>query len=73
MDKKDEIAIIVFVLFVIGILFVVYFVEYKPESERIDSGCYFELKEFYVRTNPATDKLEGQKMVKCIQRHFKNK
>jgi predicted HTH transcriptional regulator len=35
--------------------------------------CYFESKEFYVRTNPATDKLEGPKMVDYIQRHFKNK
>ena len=35
--------------------------------------CYFESKEFYVRTNPATDKLEGPKMVGYIQRHFKNK
>ena len=33
--------------------------------------CFFESKEFYVRTNPATDKLEGPKMVSYIQRHFK--
>jgi len=36
-----------------------------------DVPCYFESKEFYVRTNPATDKLEGPKMVDYIQRHFK--
>jgi predicted HTH transcriptional regulator len=33
--------------------------------------CFFESKEFYVRTNPATDKLEGPKMVDYIQNHFK--
>ena len=41
----------------------------QPSNE----PCYFESKEFYVRTNPATDKLEGPKMVSYIQRHFKNK
>jgi len=38
-----------------------------------DVPCYFESKEFYVRTNPATDKLEGPKMVDYIKSHFKNK
>jgi len=42
-------------------------VDCKPSNE----PCYFESKEFYVRTNPATDKLEGPKMVGYIQRHFK--
>ena len=44
-------------------------IDCKPSNE----PCYFESKDFYVRTNPATDKLEGPKMVNYIQRHFKNK
>lgn len=32
--------------------------------------CYLDNKDFYVRTNPATDKLEGPKVVEYIQRHF---
>ena len=38
-----------------------------------DKPCYFESKDFYVRINPATDKLEGPKMVDYIQSHFNNK
>ena len=45
----------------------------KIECQPSNEPCYFESKEFYVRTNPATDKLEGPKMVGYIQRHFKNK
>lgn len=44
-------------------------IDCKPSNE----PCYFESKDFYIRTNPATDKLEGPKMVDYIQRHFKNK
>jgi predicted HTH transcriptional regulator len=32
--------------------------------------CYLGGSEFYVRTNPATDKLEGQKLVEYVQNHF---
>lgn len=35
------------------------------------SPCYLDGKEFYVRTNPATDKLEGPKLVEYVQNHFK--
>ena len=35
-----------------------------------DSACYLNGKDFYVRTNPATDKLEGPKMVDYIKHHF---
>ena len=31
------------------------------------SPCYLEHKEFYVRTNPSTDKLEGPKLVEYIK------
>ena len=43
------------------------------ECQSSDKPCYFESKDFYVRINPATDKLEGPKMVDYIQSHFKNK
>jgi hypothetical protein len=39
--------------------------------EKSNEPCYFGSKEFYVRTNPATDKLEGPKMVAWINQHFK--
>lgn len=32
--------------------------------------CYLDKKDFYVRTNPATDKLEGPKLVEYVQNHF---
>ena len=36
-----------------------------------DKECFMDSTEFYVRTNPATDKLEGQKMIEYIKRRFK--
>lgn len=35
------------------------------------SPCYLDNSEFYVRTNPATDKLEGPKLVEYVRHHFK--
>lgn len=35
-----------------------------------DSPCFLNKTEFYVRTNPATDRLEGQDMLEYVQRHF---
>lgn len=32
--------------------------------------CFYEEKEFYIRTNPATDMLEGTKLVEYIKIHF---
>lgn len=32
--------------------------------------CYLDGRDFYVRTNPATDKLEGPKLVEYVQNHF---
>lgn len=32
--------------------------------------CYLDGKDFYVRTNPATDKLEGPKLVEYVKSHF---
>ena len=45
-------------------------IDCKPSNKE----CFLEPKnEFYVRINPATEKLEGQKMVDYIRSHFKNK
>jgi len=41
------------------------------DCEPATSPCYLDGKEFYVRTNPATDKLEGPKLVQYVQNHFK--
>lgn len=38
-----------------------------PSSE----PCFYDEKEFYVRTNPATDKLEGRKQLEYIKNRFK--
>jgi hypothetical protein len=38
--------------------------------EKSAKPCYLDGKDFYVRTNPSTDKLEGPKLVNYIQNHF---
>lgn len=40
------------------------------ECENSPTPCYLDAKEFYVRTNPATDKLEGREMVDYINHHW---
>ena len=35
------------------------------------SPCFLDSNEFYVRTNPATDKLDGPKLVEYVRNHFK--
>jgi len=40
------------------------------ECKRSADPCFLDSKEFYVRTNPATDKLEGQKQHDYIKHHF---
>jgi len=58
------------------------FIEYKlvkideklillVECKSSRQECYLDGKDFYVRTNPATDKLEGAKLVAYIKNHFK--
>lgn len=42
-------------------------VECKPSP----IPCYLDRNDFYVRTNPATDKLEGPKLVEYVRYHFK--
>ncbi|MNQ90258.1 Divergent AAA domain protein [compost metagenome] len=34
--------------------------------------CFLDGRDFYVRTNPATDKLEGAKLVEYVSNHFNN-
>jgi hypothetical protein len=38
----------------------------RPSSK----PCFYDKKEFYVRTNPATDKLEGQQLIEYINHHY---
>lgn len=44
----------------------------KVDCKMATSEVYVDLKDFYVRTNPATDRLEGPKVVEYIRHHFKN-
>jgi len=40
------------------------------ECKASQTPCFLEGKDFYVRTNPATDKLEGPKLVKYVKHRF---
>lgn len=42
-------------------------VDCKPSSD----PCFYDETEFYVRTTPATDKLEGKKQLDYIRTRFK--
>jgi len=42
----------------------------KVECEKSSEPCFYEDREFFVRTNPATDKLEGKKQREYIKRRF---
>jgi hypothetical protein len=41
------------------------------ECKASESACFLDGKDFYVRTNPATDKLEGPKMFEYLKIRFK--
>ena len=43
------------------------------ECKSCSEPCYLDQKDFYVRTNPATDKLDGPKLVQYVQNHFGTK
>jgi len=43
------------------------------ECKSANEPCYLDEKAFYVRTNPATDLLEGRKMLEYVENHFKHK
>jgi len=40
------------------------------ECKQGKKPCYLDGKDFYVRTNPATDKLEGPRLVEYVKAHF---
>lgn len=42
----------------------------KIDCLKSSEPCFYEEKEFFVRTNPATDKLEGKKQREYIKRRF---
>lgn len=42
----------------------------KIDCQQSTRPCYLDNKDFYVRTNPATDKLEGPKLVEYVSNHF---
>jgi len=41
------------------------------ECKSSKSPCFLDKKDFYVRTNPACDKLDGAKLVEYVKHHFK--
>ena len=45
----------------------------RVDSLESSRPCYLDNETFYVRTNPATDKLEGPKLVDYVQHHFSAK
>jgi len=40
------------------------------ECKQSSDPCFLDGEDFYVRTNPATDKLEGPKLVDYVRHHF---
>jgi predicted HTH transcriptional regulator len=42
------------------------------ECKASQTPCFLEGKNFYVRTNPATDQLEGHKLVEYVKHHFRS-
>ena len=40
------------------------------ECTQSSKPVYLDGSEFYVRTNPATDRLDGPKLVEYVQNHF---
>ena len=42
------------------------------ECAKSSRPCYIDKVEFYVRTNPSTDRLEGDQFIKYINTHFKD-
>lgn len=47
------------------------FVVCKIDVEEAEKPCFYQKKEFFIRTNPATDKIEGQEQHEYIQQRFK--
>jgi hypothetical protein len=45
----------------------------RVTCRKAKAPCFLDEKDFYVRTNPATDKLEGAKVIEYIDRHFQKR
>ncbi len=43
---------------------------FQVKCKKSNRECFLNKKDFYVRTNPATDKLEGRKMLEYIKTRF---
>jgi hypothetical protein len=43
----------------------------KVDCKAANEPCFYDQTEFYVRTNPATDKLEGKKQIDYIKTRFR--
>jgi hypothetical protein len=43
------------------------------DCRKSNKPCFLDEKDFYVRTNPSVDKLEGQKLFEYVGNHFKEK
>ena len=41
------------------------------ECKKSEKPCYLDKNDFYVRTSPANEKLEGPKLVHYVNEHFK--
>jgi hypothetical protein len=42
----------------------------RVDCSKSNEPCFYDEKEFFVRTNPATDKLEGKKLMEYIRKRF---
>ena len=45
--------------------------EVSTKAKKDGLGCFLDGKDFYVRRNPGTDKLEGKDLVEYCAKHFK--
>ena len=45
---------------------------FRVDCKKSPTAVYVDSSDFYVRTNPATDKLSGPKVVEYIRNHFKS-
>ena len=45
-------------------------IEVTTKPIKFGIGCYLDEKDFYIRRNPGTDKLEGQELVIYNKKHF---
>ena len=46
-------------------------IEVTTKAKKDGLGCFLDGKDFYIRRNPGTDKLEGKDLVEYCDKHFK--